>query len=84
MCNTMRSHRTVLARFFEMIFNLYFPSNVANVTLQYYPSTADCPKRKLTCDRFKCIDVRKRCDGEADCVDGSDEAENICRKSETS
>ena len=39
---------------------------------------------ELRCDGVKCINVTKRCDGEADCVDSSDEEENNCRKSETS
>ena len=49
-----------------------------NLTLHYYPSTAKCPKGELRCDGVKCINVTKRCDGEADCVNGSDEAKNNC------
>ena len=49
-----------------------------NLTLQYYPSTVKCPKDEKRCDGVKCINVTKRCDGQADCVDGSDEAENNC------
>ena len=39
-----------------------------NLTLQYYPSTAKYPKGELRCDGVKCINVTKRCDGEADCA----------------
>ena len=52
--------------------------------MQYYPSTAKCPKGELRCDGEKCINVTKLCDGNADCEDGSDEEPNNCRKSNAS
>ena len=64
-------------------------NRLKNITLQYYPSTVstvstvECSKGERICDGRKCIHATQLCDGEADCEDGSDEEENICRKSET-
>ena len=38
----------------------------------------------MRCDRRKCINVTKLCDGISDCEDLSDEEQDKCRKSEAS
>ena len=57
---------------------------MTNLTLEFDPSTAKCPKDEVRCDGGKCISVTKLCDGSTDCEDGSDEEQDKCRKTEGS
>ena len=57
---------------------------MTNLTLEFDPSTAKCPKDEVRCDGGKCISVTKLCDGNTDCEDGSDEKQDNCRKTEAS
>jgi len=36
-------------------------------------SPSECTRGQFTCDNGVCVDNERRCDGEADCKDGSDE-----------
>lgn len=38
-----------------------------------------CPLNKFQCDNGACIDIQYFCDGDKDCLDGSDEAYSVCR-----
>ena len=57
---------------------------MTNLTLEFDPSTAKCPKDEVRCDGGKCISVTKLCDGNTDCEDGWDEEQDNCRKTEAS
>jgi len=39
------------------------------------PTLEICTDEQFTCRDGKCVDIRQRCDGSYDCVDGSDELE---------
>ena len=49
-----------------------------------YSSTEKCVEGEMRCDRGKCINATKLCDGISDCEDLSDEEQDKCRKSEAS
>lgn len=39
-----------------------------------------CSVEDFTCANGQCVPARWKCDGEPECLDGSDEAESTCSK----
>lgn len=42
-------------------------------TTNYLYFNSECERGQFTCDNGVCVDNKQRCDGQADCKDGSDE-----------